>query len=183
MVHQAFPDLHAEVHDVIAEGELVAAPGHLHRHPPGRVRRHPRDREADHHQRGRSVPDAGRQAGRALGWAGHAQLPGAAGRHARTRHARLAAVTRRVTAAPPYSSGSPVGGTGASAIAWLWSSASGPPGAMVQRDGTATAGQGCVLGPRCAGDSRQQLRTTRQMTSVSAPMGSGPVKGREGPAR
>jgi predicted ester cyclase len=25
MVHQAFPDLHAEVHDVIAEGELVAA--------------------------------------------------------------------------------------------------------------------------------------------------------------
>jgi steroid delta-isomerase-like uncharacterized protein len=25
MVHQAFPDLHAEVHDVIAEGDLVAA--------------------------------------------------------------------------------------------------------------------------------------------------------------
>jgi predicted SnoaL-like aldol condensation-catalyzing enzyme len=25
MIHQAFPDLHAEVHDVIAEGELVAA--------------------------------------------------------------------------------------------------------------------------------------------------------------
>jgi predicted ester cyclase len=25
MVHQAFPDLHAEVHDVIAEGALVAA--------------------------------------------------------------------------------------------------------------------------------------------------------------
>src|SRR5215218_909474 len=25
LVHQAFPDLHAEVHDVIAEGELVAA--------------------------------------------------------------------------------------------------------------------------------------------------------------
>jgi len=25
MVHQAFPDLHAEVHDVIGEGELVAA--------------------------------------------------------------------------------------------------------------------------------------------------------------
>jgi predicted SnoaL-like aldol condensation-catalyzing enzyme len=25
MVHQAFPDLHAEIHDVIAEGELVAA--------------------------------------------------------------------------------------------------------------------------------------------------------------
>jgi steroid delta-isomerase-like uncharacterized protein len=25
MIHQAFPDLHAEVHDVIAEGDLVAA--------------------------------------------------------------------------------------------------------------------------------------------------------------
>jgi steroid delta-isomerase-like uncharacterized protein len=25
MLHQAFPDLHAEVHDVIAEGDLVAA--------------------------------------------------------------------------------------------------------------------------------------------------------------
>jgi predicted ester cyclase len=25
MVHQAFPDLHAEVHDVIADGDLVAA--------------------------------------------------------------------------------------------------------------------------------------------------------------
>jgi predicted ester cyclase len=25
MVHQAFPDLHAEIHDVIAEGDLVAA--------------------------------------------------------------------------------------------------------------------------------------------------------------
>jgi predicted ester cyclase len=25
MIHQAFPDLHAEIHDVIAEDELVAA--------------------------------------------------------------------------------------------------------------------------------------------------------------
>jgi hypothetical protein len=74
MVHQAFPDLHAEVHDVITEGSRWLL-GNLYRHPPGRVRRHPRDREADDHQRGRSVRDAGRQAGRTLGRAGHVQLP------------------------------------------------------------------------------------------------------------
>jgi predicted SnoaL-like aldol condensation-catalyzing enzyme len=51
MVHQALPDLHAEVHEVIAEGELVATGVTLHRHPPERVPRHPRDREEDHHQR------------------------------------------------------------------------------------------------------------------------------------
>src|SRR4029453_19190407 len=33
MVHQAFPDLHAEVHDVIAEGELVAARSPYTSHP------------------------------------------------------------------------------------------------------------------------------------------------------
>jgi hypothetical protein len=49
-------------------GRAGGRPGDLHRHPPGRVRRHPRDRQVDHGQRGRLLPDAGRQAGRALGW-------------------------------------------------------------------------------------------------------------------
>jgi hypothetical protein len=57
MVHQAFPDLHAEVYHVITEGSRWLL-GDLYRHPPGRVRRHPRDPEADDHQRGRSVRDA-----------------------------------------------------------------------------------------------------------------------------
>jgi predicted ester cyclase len=49
MVHRAFPDLHAEVHDLIAESELVAARVTYTGTPPGRVPRHPRDREEDHH--------------------------------------------------------------------------------------------------------------------------------------
>ena len=63
MVQQAFPDLHAEVHDVIAEGELVAARVTYTGTHQGEFVGIPRDRQADHGQRGRLLPDAGRQAG------------------------------------------------------------------------------------------------------------------------
>ena len=99
MVHQAFPDLHAEVHDVIAEGELVAA----------RV-----TYTSTHQGEFLGIPATGKktttsgvdffrmQDGRQAehwGGPGHAQLPDAAGRHARTghagtRHARLTVASR-----------------------------------------------------------------------------------------
>ena len=63
MVQQAFPDLHAEVHNVIAEGELVAARVTYSGTHPGRVYRHPRDRGAHRGQWGGLVPDGGRPTG------------------------------------------------------------------------------------------------------------------------
>jgi predicted ester cyclase len=67
MIHQAFPDLRVEVHDVIAEGELVAARVTYTGTHQGEFLGIPRPGK-DHHQRGRLLPDAGRPAGRALGW-------------------------------------------------------------------------------------------------------------------
>src|SRR5215207_6843930 len=57
MLFQAFPDLRVEVHDVIAEGELVAARETYSGTHPGRVYRHPRDRGAHRGQWGGLVPD------------------------------------------------------------------------------------------------------------------------------
>jgi predicted ester cyclase len=107
MVHQAFPDLHAEVHDLIAEGELVAARVTYTSTHQGEFLGIPATGRKTTTSGGRLLPDAGRPAGRALGWAGHVQLPDAAGRHARTghagaRHARLTVASR---ARPPRPGG------------------------------------------------------------------------------
>src|SRR4029453_2573307 len=75
-------------------GRPGGRPGDLYRHPPGRVCRHPRDRQADHHQRGRLLPDAGWPAGRALGRAGHVQLPCTGGRAALATHTPLGRVSK-----------------------------------------------------------------------------------------
>ena len=97
MLYQAFPDLRVEVNDVIAEGP-GGRPGDLLGHPRGRVCRHPGHRPADPDQRGGLLPDAGRQAGRALGRTGHGQPAPAAWRPARTGRVRLAAVAAEETA-------------------------------------------------------------------------------------
>src|SRR4029453_18836386 len=80
-------DLHAEVHEVIAEGELVAARVTYTGTHQGEFLGIPATGRKTTTSGGRLLPDAGRPAGRALGWAGHVQLPDAAGRHARTGHA------------------------------------------------------------------------------------------------
>ena len=99
MVHQAFPDLHAEVHDVIAEGDLVAVRSTYTSTRQGEFLGIP----ATGKQTTTSGVEFfrmqdGRQA-ETLGRAGHVQLPDAAGRHARTghagtRHARLTVASR-----------------------------------------------------------------------------------------
>jgi steroid delta-isomerase-like uncharacterized protein len=100
MVHQAFPDLHAEVHDVIAEGELVAARVTYTGTHQGEFVGIPATGRQTTISGVDFLPDAGRQAGRALGWARHVQFPGTGGRdararHAGTRHARLGSLVNR----------------------------------------------------------------------------------------
>ena len=145
MVHQAFPDLHAEVHDLIAEGELVAA----------RV-----TYTGTHQGEFLGIPATGKQTttngvdffrmqdGRqAEHWGGPDMLSFLMqlGVIPRTRHARLAAVT-----------------SGSRPLSWVghqrW--AAPPPClAIVQsrptyrRSVAAAVGQGRVLGPLCAGNS------------------------------
>jgi steroid delta-isomerase-like uncharacterized protein len=167
MVLQAFPDLHAEVHDVIAEGDLVAARVTCTGTRQGEFVGIP----ATGRQTQTSGVDwfrmqGGRQAEH-LGRPRHAQLPAAAGRHARTRgagtrHSRLA---KSPGAQPPVLG---QGATGRSVPAPRRSPVCSSSVRPATRGGTAAAGQGCVFGPLCTGDSRHRRRSKYAAVSVSA---------------
>jgi predicted ester cyclase len=63
----AFPDLHFEIEQLIAEGDLVTARYLVAGHPPRGVPGHPWQRPAGDHPGGGELPPGGRQARRAVG--------------------------------------------------------------------------------------------------------------------
>jgi SnoaL-like polyketide cyclase len=167
MVQQAFPDLHAEVHDVIAEGELVAA----------RV-----TYTGTHQGEFVGIPATGKQTtisgvdffrmqdGRqAEHWGGPDMfsflvqagvMPGP-GRRDQARPPSSG--RQQVTAARPGSRRQRAGGAGATALAWQRSSGVRPPDATVQPQQGRDA-----FSDRCA-QATQGSSRDRRIPSTSVP--------------
>jgi predicted ester cyclase len=176
MVHQAFPDLHAEVHDVIAEGELVAARvTYTGTHQgefvgiPATGKRPPSTGSTSSACRTAGRPSTGADRTCSASWYRRASCPAQA--HRDQAHPPSSG-RQQVTAARPGSRRQRAGGVGATALAWQRSSGVRP----ARRHSTAAAGQGCVLG-RCAQATQGSSRDRRKpSTSVPAaqPRCSGP---------